>query len=423
MDTKEAMDFIEQTAVKGSVLGLSRIEELLKLIGNPEKKLKYIHIAGTNGKGSTASMLASILQEAGYKTGLFISPHIHTFNERIQVDGVNIPNECLIKAVEQIKCAVNSMDEKPTEFEIVTAMGFLYFNQCKCDIVVLEVGLGGRLDSTNVVEAKEAAVITNIGLDHTKELGDTVEKIAAEKAGIIKENCDVILYQQQNSVHDIIEAACKNNVARLHDVDFEKIEILKSDLNSQILNYLNFKNIELRLLGEHQLKNAVVVLKTIEVLIKKGWKISDQDIHNGLKKARWPGRFEVLNNDPYFIVDGAHNPNGVESLVNNIEKYFYGRKLIFLTGVLKDKDYKNMLDMIAPFAKKFIAVQPDNPRALDYRDLAMFLRNRYGQAEVIEAEYVKSGIDISLNCAEPDDIVIAFGSLYMVGSIRKYFIK
>lgn len=422
MNIEEVMEFIHKTSWQRCALGLSRIEELMRLLGNPEKKLKYVHIAGTNGKGSTAAFIASILMKAGYKTGLYTSPYINSFNERIQINGSNITNEELIKIAEEVKEKVKLMKEKPTEFEIITAMAFLYFRNSKVDIVVLEVGLGGRLDSTNIIEESEVAIITTIGLEHTKELGDTVEKIAYEKAGIIKKKCDTVLYQQSSSVHRIVSEICREKDSKLHILNFNEVREFKSDLDSQIFNTRDYKNIEIKLLGEHQIKNATVALKTAEVLKKRGWNISDDAIYQGLKKTKWPGRFEILNREPLFIVDGAHNPNGVATLVYNIGKYFPNKKVIILVGVMADKEYEKMLDKVAPFVKEFIVVQPNNPRALFSSDLVGFLKKRY-DISVIDGGEVSKGVKEALMRAEASDIIIAFGSLYMVGDIRKFFIK
>lgn len=421
MNINEAMDFIHQTQWKGSKLGLSNIEVLMNLLGNPQDELKYIHIAGTNGKGSTASMLASVLIEAGYKTGLYTSPYINKFNERIQVNGENVPDEFLIKSVEKLKVALDKMDNKPTEFEIVTALGFMYFHEVKCDIVVLEVGLGGRLDSTNIIHSPEAAVITAIGIDHTKELGENIEEIALEKAGIIKDDCDVILYDQDKVIVDVIKTIAKEKSSRLHIADFNKIEPLEISLKNQSFNYKEYKNIKLALLGDHQLNNAATVIETINVLKNKGWNISKENLYNGLEKVKWPGRFEVLRENPTFIVDGAHNPHGVITLANNIEKYFKGKKVTFITGVMADKEFEKMYDMVAPYAEKFVVVEPNNPRAFNYHDLGLFLHERYN-VEIIEGKSVSDGIKKALDAAKPDDVIIAFGSLYMSGDIRSYFV-
>jgi dihydrofolate synthase/folylpolyglutamate synthase len=422
MDIREAMEFINSTTWQGSRLGLERMELLLRMLGNPEKKLKYIHIAGTNGKGSTAVMLASVLTEAGYKTGLYTSPYIQCFNERIQIDGRNIPDESIISEVENLKDFIAVMEDKPTEFEIITVIAFLYFYHCQCDIVVLEVGMGGRLDSTNIIPTPEVAIITAIDLDHTRELGDTIEKIAREKAGIIKRDCDLVLYQQKRSVYEIINSVCAEQSARIHSVDFNHIEITRSDMSGQCMIFENHSNVKINLRGEYQQKNAAVVLKTLDVLVKKGWRISETDIRKGMEKAKWPGRFELLSKEPYFLVDGAHNPNGVQALANNIEVYFKNKKIIFLIGVLMDKNYEAMMKIILPYGNRFIVVQPENPRALSKSELANFLRESF-DVNVIEAINVKDGINSALEMVGEDEIIIAFGSLYMVGSIRSFFLS
>ncbi len=420
MNIQEAMDFIHQTQYKGSKLGLSNIQTLMELLGNPQDKLKYIHVAGTNGKGSTSAMLSSILVEEGYNTGLFTSPYINEFNERIQVNGKNIPNEFLIKGVEKLKSAFDKMENKPTEFEIVTALGFLYFHEMNCDIVVLEVGLGGRLDSTNIIKNPEIAVITAIGIDHTKELGEDIKKIAWEKAGIIKEHSDVILYEQDEIITDVIKEVCKEKSSKLYISEPNEINLKDFTLENQVFDYKDLKGVKLGLLGEHQLKNVAVVLKTIEVLKSKGWKISSENLMTGLEKVKWPARFEVINRKPIFIVDGAHNPQGVETLAKNIENYFKNKKITFITGVMQDKEYEKMYDLIASFAKKFVVVKPENPRAFDYHELGEFLKDRY-KVEIIEGENVQLGIKKSLESSKEEDVIIAFGSLYMAGEIRSYF--
>lgn len=420
MNIQETMGYISQTQWMGSRLGLSRMTELLEYMNNPQDKLKFIHIAGSNGKGSTASMLASILISAGYKTGLYTSPFIHCFNERMQINGEYIKDQEIIEIVEKLRVYVDKMEDKPTEFEIITAIAFEYYYRNSCDIVVLEVGLGGRLDSTNIIHRPEAAVITAIGLEHTKELGDTVEKIAYEKAGIIKEDCDVILYEQQSSVHEVVRQVAEKRGARLHETNFSEIEVIKEELKGQVFNIGATKNIAITLLGEHQLKNAAVVLKTVHVLRKRGYEISDEALYEGFSKAKWPGRFELLQENPRFIVDGAHNPHGVRSLAAGIGMYFPKEKITFIAGVLKDKNYKEMFDLIVPYAKRIIAVQPGIYRALSHHELKQFLEESY-EVEVIEAEGIKEGIKKALELAGNNEAICAFGSLYMVGEIREYF--
>lgn len=420
MNIQEAMGYISQTQWMGSRLGLSRMEELLNYMDNPQKKLKFIHIAGSNGKGSTASMLASVLIEAGYKTGLYTSPFIHCFNERMQINGEYISDEELIEIVERLRPYVDKMEDKPTEFEIITCIAFEYYHRHNCQLVVLEVGLGGRLDSTNIIDSPEVAVITAIGLEHTKELGNTIEKIAFEKAGIIKKGCDVVLYQQQPSVHQVVKQVAEKAGVTVYEADFAEIEVTKESLKGQVFNVGHTKNITITLLGEHQLRNAAVVLKTLEVLRKRGYSISDEALYEGFRKAKWLGRFELLQENPRFIVDGAHNPHGVRSLVAGISTYFPGEKITFVAGVLKDKNYKEMFDLIVPYAKRIIAVEPGIYRALSHHELKEFLQESY-EVEVIEAGGINEGIKKALELSSDNEAICAFGSLYMVGAIREYF--
>ena len=338
MNVNEAIAYIHSVFWKGSVPGLSRTQTLLAKMGNPEKKLKFVHIAGTNGKGSTAAMTASILQKAGYKTGLYTSPYIYRFHERMQIDGEQISDEDLIAITEYVKPLADSMEESPTEFELVCAIAFEYFYRKGCDIVVLEVGMGGALDATNVIETPEAAVITNIGLDHTEVLGDTVEKIAETKAGIFKENGRAVIYRSTPSVEAVFERICKEKNMSLKKADFDGLKLHSCSLEGQVFDCGSRKNLILPLLGDHQLHNAAVVLAVADTLIEKGWNITEQNIYDGIREVRWPGRFDIVSRDPLFIIDGGHNPQCIEALVKNIRDYLTGRKVVALTGVLADKD-------------------------------------------------------------------------------------
>lgn len=416
MTVQEALTYIHSYFWKGSIPGLSRTQALLNLLGNPEKKLRFIHVAGTNGKGSTAAMLASILRCAGYRTGLYTSPYINRFHERMQVDGAEISDGDLCEITAYVKPFAESIEDHPTEFELVSCIAFEYFARKGCDIVVLEVGMGGELDSTNVIDPPEAAVITNIGLDHTEELGDTLEKIAATKAGIIKPGCQTVIYRAAPSVEAVFEARCEAVGATLHKADFDSIALRSHGLEGQTFDTAAYKGLELPLLGAHQLHNAAVVLQTIEALKEKGWRITEQNIRDGLKTVHWPGRFEVLGHKPLFLVDGGHNPQCIEALTANIRDYLAGRPLTVLTGVMADKDYNCMYPSVAPFAGRFITVTPDNPRALSAEDLKTYL-SQFGKP-VTACETVGDGVAEAIRQAGPDGVVLAYGSLYMVGDIR-----
>lgn len=416
MNAQEAIAYIHSFFWKGSIPGLSRTQELLRLLGNPEKKLKFIHIAGTNGKGSTAAMTASVLQKAGYRVGLYTSPYIYRFNERIQVNGVQIADEDVAAVTEYVKQYAETMEEKPTEFELVTAIGFEYFVRKNCDIVVLEVGMGGALDSTNVIEAPEVAVITNIGLDHTDYLGDTVEKIAETKAGIFKENGHAVVYRGTKGVEEVFERVCAERNVSLKKADFDSLKLRSHSLEGQVFDCGDRKELFLPLLGDHQLHNASVVLSIADTLIEKGWNITEQNIRDGIRDVSWPGRFDIVGREPLFIIDGGHNPQCIDALVVNIRDYLQGRSIIALTGVLADKDYGEMYRPMMPYIQEFVCITPPNPRKLEAAELAEHLR-RVG-ATATPCQTIPEGVQLAVQKAGKDGVVLCFGSLYTIGDIR-----
>ena len=415
MTLDEALHYIHEVCWKGSVPGLERISALLDVMGHPERRCKFVHVTGTNGKGSTCAMVASILRKAGYKVGLYTSPYIVRFNERIQVNGEQISDADICALTEYVKPFAESIFERPTEFEMVTAIGFEYFARQNCDIVVCEVGMGGEFDATNVILPPEAAVICNIGLDHTEVLGDTLEKIAATKAGIIKPGCDAVIYREQPSVEAVFEARCRALGVPLHKADFDSLHPVSHSLEGQVFDWESFKTLRLPLLGEHQLHNAAVALTTARVLQKRGWKITDDDIRAGIESVRWPGRFELMRRDPLFIIDGGHNPQCIEALVKNIQDYLSGRTLTVLTGVLGDKDFHCMYRDVAQHAGEFITITPANPRALPAEQLAEYLR-QFGKP-VTPCASAYDGVKLALEHAGRDGVVLCYGSLYMIGDI------
>ncbi|MBE6700656.1 MAG: bifunctional folylpolyglutamate synthase/dihydrofolate synthase [Ruminococcaceae bacterium] len=417
MNVNEALEYIHSVSWKGSVPGLERTRELLALMGNPQDKLKFIHIAGTNGKGSTALMTSNILIKAGYKTGLYTSPYIFEFNERMRVDGVNISDEELGEITEFIKPLAESMQDKPTEFELVTCIGFEYFKRHSCDIVCLEVGMGGELDSTNVISSPVASVITNIGLDHTDFLGDTVEKIATTKSKIIKENSSAVVYPNSPEVEKIFKDRCKEVNSDFYLSDFNAVIPHSHTLDEQIFSWKYIENIKLKLLGEHQLKNVATVLTLVEVLRLKGYNITDHDIKEGIEASLWQGRFEVLTHDPLFIVDGGHNPQCIASLLENVKSYVTKRPLIILTGVLRDKDFDSMYRDFVNIADEFVTVTVPNPRTLPAEDLAKYLTSLNAKATSVKT--IPEGVTLAKEKAGKNGAVVAFGSLYMVSDIEK----
>lgn len=416
MNAEQAIAYIHSVCWKGSIPGLGRTQELLEKMGNPEKKLKFVHIAGTNGKGSTAAMTASILSKAGYRTGLYTSPYIYRFHERIQVDGVEISDEDLTEITEYVKPLADSMAQSPTEFELVCCIAFEYFYRKKCEIVVLEVGMGGAWDATNVIEVPEVAVITNIGLDHTEYLGDTVEKIAETKSGIFKPHGHAVVYRSTPSVEAVYERVCAELDVSLRKADFEGLVLKAHTLEGQVFDCGSRKNLVLPLLGDHQLHNASVVLSIADTLIGEGWKISEQNIYDGIRDVRWPGRFDIVCRKPLFIIDGGHNPQCIEALVKNIQDYLAGKKVIALTGVLADKDYADMYKPVMPLVDRFVCITPPNPRKLEAEQLARYLRQAGAQAQASES--ILDGVKQAMDLAGDDGVVLCFGSLYSIGGIR-----
>ena len=417
MNVNEAIEYIHSVYWKGGHFGLDRVLTLLEKMGNPEKKLKYVHIAGTNGKGSTASMTASILQKAGYRTGLYTSPYIYRFHERIQINGQQISDEDLVEITEYVKPLADSMEQSPTEFELVCAIAFEYFVRKQCDIVVLEVGLGGDYDATNVIECPEVAVITNIGLDHTDVLGNTLEEIARTKAGIFKEGGDAVIYRGLPSVEQVFEDVCREKHISLKKADFDGLRLKAHSLDGQVFDCGDRKDLVLPLLGDHQLHNASVVLSVVDTLIEKGWNISEENIRDGLRDVSWPGRFDIVSREPLFIIDGGHNPQCIEALVKNIEDYLTGRKVIALTGVLEDKDYGDMYKPVMPLVDSFVCITPPNPRKLEAAELAAHLRGAGAQATACQT--IKEGVALALREAGETGVVLCFGSLYTIGAIRE----
>ena len=415
-NAEQAIEYIHSVFWKGSIPGLGRTQELLSLMGNPHNKLKFVHIAGTNGKGSTAAMTASILQKAGYRVGLYTSPYIYRFNERMQINGEPISDEELTEITAWVKPKAQSMAEAPTEFELVSCIAFEYFLRGKCDIVVLEVGMGGALDSTNVIAPPEVAVITNIGLDHTDVLGKTVEEIALTKSGIFKTGCDAVIYRGVPSVEAVFETVCAQRKIPLTKADFGGLALISHGLSGQVFDCGAREGLELPLLGDHQLHNAAVVLGVVDRLIARGWKISEENIRDGLRCVSWPGRFDVMQNDPLFIIDGGHNPQCIEALVKNIEDYLADRKVIVLTGVLADKDYADMYRPVMPLVQEFVCITPPNPRKLDAKLLAQYL-SEVGAAAT-PCESITEGVRTALEKAGKDGVVLCFGSLYTIGSVR-----
>lgn len=416
MTYEEALEYIHGVSWTFCKPGLDRISALCEALGNPQDSLRFVHVAGTNGKGSFCSMLDSVMRAAGYKVGLYTSPYITEFGERMRVMGENIKREVLAEITDYVRPIADSMTDKPTEFELITAIAFEYFKREGCDIVILEAGMGGRLDSTNIIKTPELSVITGIALDHTAFLGDTVEKIAAEKAGIIKRGTPVLFGGEDAAAAAVISASADTKGAEYLTPCYEKIENLTSTLRGTSFDYKAHRDIKINLLGLYQPKNAALVLEAVDALRAKGYSIPDSAVYAGLESAVWHARFEIINHLPLVIFDGAHNPQGVTSAVESIAHYFGERKVAVLTGVLADKDYEFIAEKIARVAAYVYTITPDNPRALSAEDYAKTL-SKYG----VLAK-ATSGISeaVALAVSEVDkngDALVCLGSLYTYADI------
>lgn len=416
MNGQEVFELLKQQAGPGIKPGLSRTLELLHELGDPHLTGKYIHITGTNGKGSTASMVSEVLSRADLKVGLYTTPHLWTVHEQFRINGQPMPDETFARIAQRVVEIGMKMEDRPSEFEMLTAVGMTYFKEEGCDLVILEVGLGGRQDSTNVILAPEVAVVTNIGLEHTRMLGSTKALIAQEKSGIIKHGCDALLYHQSREVEEVVEAACREAQVPLTHTAPETLEVLSSDRDGQSFRYRGHGPYHINLLGEYQISNAMTAIDVIELLRKRGWNISENAMLDGLAHTSWPARMELARRDPDIILDGGHNPQCMEALADSLSKLYPNRKIWFLTGVLADKNYQAMYGSLIPLARGFVTLTPDNPRALSAQDLACYLQSQ-GQ-EAAACESAAKGLETVLRLAKPEEAICVCGSLYMIGEVR-----
>lgn len=423
MNYEEAMEYIVGTSRFGMNFGLERVKAMLSLLSNPQDSLKCIHIAGTNGKGSTSAMITSILREEGYAVGMYTSPYLEEFEERIQINGENIPKEVLANLVGEIKGVVSKVIEmgydSPTQFEIITTLMFLHFARAKVDYVILEVGLGGRLDATNVIEPL-ISVIGSISYDHMNILGSTISEIAYEKCGIIK-NAPVVSYPQVEEARIVIEKVCKEKGSKLVLADeksIKNINVNKKD-NTQIIEYnINARVLEVEhsLLGEHQVKNTLTALNVIDVFSEIVKPISDDTIKKGISKTKWIGRMEVMSREPMVVIDGAHNIDGIKNLKSSVSKYFDYDKIILILGILGDKQVKEMVEEISEIADFVILTEPHNERAKSIDEMGCYLDELNKPYEKI-LNY-KAAYEKALKIAGKNDLILACGSLYMIGDMR-----
>jgi len=429
MNYNECIHYLEEEVGFGSVPGLERIQALCDKLGNPERGLSVIHVAGTNGKGSAVAMLSSILQAAGYCVGTYTSPHLDRYNERFTINGQEISDEDFAAEITLMKKICKELAAEgqavPTLFEIVTGAAFHYFQKQKVDILILEVGLGGKFDATNIIPSPLLSLIMSVSIDHTDFLGDSIEKIAAEKAGIIKKNCPVVLYSQSEMVYNIMWTKSQELNAPFYCPDHAEVHISSQSLTGTVFSVktdlLDMEDLELPLLGSYQIGNCITVLEACAVLRERGLSLSDADIRTGLKNARWAGRMEICGTSPLILLDGAHNADGIQQLANSIRTYFDNKKVTLILGVLGDKEYDKMAEYILPHADSVILTEPHSERKLDVFSLARSI-SRHEGAIYTEKE-VEAAFEKALSVTSADGIILCCGSLYMIGAMRTYILN
>jgi dihydrofolate synthase/folylpolyglutamate synthase len=423
MNYTDAILYMKKAAERGSVLGLSRITELLRLMGDPQERVRTVHISGTNGKGSFGAMLTSVLKNAGYRVGGFSSPAITKVTDSFRIDGEEISEEEFADIIGDIVPICERMDEKPTEFEVLTAAAFELFVRRGCDIALVECGMGGDLDSTNVIKAPVLSVITNVQKDHSAFLGNTAAEIASHKAGIIKRGRPVYFGGNIEEAYEVIAEAAEKHGSELFLPDHSRFEWSDDcfDINGADFAY-NGEKLHIPLLGTYQLENAVNVVSCVEILRREGISIPCEAVKNGLAEVKWHGRFEVLNKNPLIIYDGAHNPDGIRCAADSIRLYFREKKVALLIGVMADKEYGLYADMLGGLTEKAFAVKPANPRSLDSKRLADALnaKGMYTVPFVVLADGVKAAYSYA---GEHDVPLIILGSLYMYSEVTEVLEK
>lgn len=429
MNLQECIHYLEEEVGFASCPGLERIQLLCDKLGNPEKKLSVIHIAGTNGKGSAAAMLSSILAAAGFRIGTYTSPHLERYNERFLINGSEISDADFCREIALAKQACGELiaegKEAPTLFEIITGAAFHYFARQNVDILVLEVGLGGAYDATNIVEKPLLSLIMSISIDHTEFLGPSLEQIAKEKAGIIKKNCPVVLYSQQQIVYNIVKAAASEKDAPFFCPDDAEVSVFSQNLDGTVFSVksrlMSYQNLHLPLLGNYQVPNCVAVLSACAVLRERGIPLPEKAIREGLANARWAGRMEICGRRPLVLLDGAHNADGISQLAASLSIYFQDKKITLILGVLGDKEYRKMAEEILPFAHTVILTEPESHRKLDVLTLS---RSISGFSGMIHLEKnVEHAFQKALAVTPESGVILACGSLYMVGALKSYLRK
>ncbi len=427
MNYEESLAYIKDAEQYGSVLGLFNMQEMMKRLHSPQEKLSVIHVAGTNGKGSVIAYLCSVLRRSGKKVGRYTSPAIYEYRERFELDGEMITEERFARAVTDIAGVISGMTAEglphPTPFEIETAAAYLYYYEEKCDILIVEVGMGGDLDATNVISRPLLSVITSLSMDHMAFLGDSLAEIAAKKAGIIKPGCPMVSARQKEEAAAVLREVCVRCGVPYEEADPDSAEILEDTLDGLVFSLpaggkepgaAEREIYRVRLTGDCQRDNAVLALKALEVLEKQGIHTSREDRREGLSETVWRGRFTVLCRDPVFVVDGAHNPDAADRLMVSAERYFNGKRMIYIMGMFKDKDYRTVIERTCPRADKVFTIEtPDNPRALPAQELMEAVRPWCPDVTAVPS--VEAGVRAALEAAGPEDVILAFGSLSFIG--------
>lgn len=420
MDYQQSRAYVKDAdKYAGGALDLTNIKELMNRLGNPQDQLKYVHVAGTNGKGSVIAYLYTTLSEAGYRVGRYISPSVYSYREKMEVAGRAVSREQFAGYVTRVAVVIEEMSAEglahPTPFEIETAVAFLFFAEENCDLVVLEVGMGGNLDATNIIKNTILAVLVPISMDHQSFLGNTLAEIAEKKAGIIKYGCSVATVGQKPEALKVIQEVCLEKDADLTIADLEAAKAVKEDFAGQILEYKG-ETYELSLAGSYQTENAALAIEALNILDKKGYPTTIEQRKKGLKDTKWNGRLTIIHRKPLFIVDGAHNPAAADMLEDSVRKYFKGRRMFFIMGVFRDKDYQYIIRKLCPYAEQIVTVEtPDNPRALPAEELAEAIR--LCNPNVQAAESIRDAVDRVFAMAGREDVILSFGSLSFIGDI------
>jgi len=422
MNYQEARKYIEQAHIYGSVLGLDNIRELLRRLQNPQDKLAFIHLAGTNGKGSVMAFLSTILQESGYVVGRYISPAVFSYRECIQVNQENIEKDVFARLLTQIAEVVFQMQKDgfmhPTVFEMETVLGFLYFAERQCDLVVLETGLGGTLDATNVVTNTMMAIITPIAMDHMQFLGNSLSEIARNKAGIIKPKSKVVSAPQQAAALTVLKQTCKEQQSTLTIVNHEDIYDIVYGYEEQRFSYKAGKDLKISLAGVHQIENAALAVEAVRQLRELNYKIDEKALRLGLAHTVWNGRFTIIRKEPLFIIDGAHNPAAADVLKKSLQMYFTNRRIFYIIGILGDKEYEKIIRLMVPLAHHIITVGTTiGERAFSSEQLERVVKQHHLSVE--SAKDIETAVAKGLQRAKKDDVIVAFGSLSFLGEVKR----